>query len=567
MNLQRQELIESLKQFAVSRNGWLLLAFSAVLFIAPMALIGVYNGGDIPHHAQLAGTFEKGIRSGDFYPDWGADENAGYGGVAVRLYQPAVPFLWAAFRVISGSWHTAAWMLFFVFAVVGGFGVYQLAKEFTSRQFAILAGILFIFMPYHAFSVYGSSMYAEFAGCSLIAFSLLFVTRICRGGTLFDVLGLAASFGPLVITHLPSALTGSLVLFVYSLALIDRKNFWRSGVLLTVGAGLGLAASSFYWVKVVTERGFKNTASWQDSHFDYRLNFLLTSPWFDNRNLWLFDLIWLMLLVLGAGSIYIILRRNEPHFGKQIYGIIAVFSLSMFMSTGFSKPVWSVLPLIGEIQFPWRWLTLATVAACVLCAVAVSRIGFANNSNSLKFVGGLFLLLFGSVSCLMLMDYRLSYVPASKFDQFITAEANAIGGPWFWPIRATEKAFDVKEKVRAGDRAVTFSKWDGSERRFTISPGDEKRVRVATFYYPYWTANINGAAVDVAAEDDGAINIAIPNGAVDVELAFVEPAFVKVAKWISLFAWLALAGCLAAGFIKRSGTRFQTLTVAGSGSN
>lgn len=547
-------------RFARSSKGWTLLIAASFVFIAPMALIGVYNGGDIPHHAQLAGSFENGIRTGDLYPKWGAEENAGYGGVAVRLYQPAVPFFWAALRVISDSWHTATLVLFLLFSIVGGIGVYLLAKEFAAQQFAVLTGIVFIFMPYHAFSVYGSAMYAEFAGCSLIAFSLFFITHICRGGTLTDVIGLAASFGFLVITHLPSTMTGSLVLLIYSLVLLRRANIWRSLFQLSAGAGIGLLASSFYWIKVVTERGFKNTASWQDSHFDYRLNFLLTSPWFDNRNLWFFDLVWVMLFVLGIGAFWIIRQNAEKRIEKEIYAVITVFSFSMFMSTGFSKPVWSLLPLLGEIQFPWRWLTIATATGCVLGAIAVSQSLRSQNANALKFAGGMFVVLFGLISCLMIMDYRLNFVPAANFNEFVTTQSKAVGGQWFWPVLAKENALETTTKVITGDRAVSIDRWDAAERNFTVEPGSGNTARVATFYYPYWTARINGENTAVAAGDDGAINIAVPETAATIDLKFLEPSFLKFAKWMSFFVWIAIFGFIISAFIRKSVSRPAPLT-------
>src|SRR4029077_16910751 len=132
-------------------------------------------------------------------------------------------------------------------------GMYFWTRSILSESAAMWAAILYALAPYHVNQFYQASLLAEFAGAAVLPFAFGFVERVCRRGRSQDVAGLAATYALLILTHLPLAVMGSLALGVYGVALINRQTWRRSSQLLTSSVLLGLAASSVYWVRMVSE--------------------------------------------------------------------------------------------------------------------------------------------------------------------------------------------------------------------------------------------------------------------------------------------------------------------------
>jgi hypothetical protein len=81
-----------------------------------------------------------------------------------------------------------------------------------------------------------------------------------------------------------------------------------------------------------------------------------------------------------------------------------------------------------------------------------------------------------------------------------------------------------------------------------IGGGQPDDVRVATFYYPYWHAAVNGSFADVGRDENGVITIPVGAGAAQVDLRFEEPPASKALLWLSTATWFGLIVSLAYAF-------------------
>ncbi len=537
-------LVSKVYSLSEKRYAIFLVFGIAVLTLLPMILIGVFNGGDLYQHVQFATTFEASIRNGNFYPSWGGFENIGYGSIGVRFYPPAVPFLLGLMRIIIGSWQMANAVVFLIFTLIGSFGVYLWAKEYVPSSKAIWASVFFVLMPYHLIEIHNASMYAEFAGISVIPFSFVYLARICREGKYADVLGLAVAYALLILTHLPSTVIGSLSLFVYALLILPKDKIFSTLLKLIVAVGLGVCASAIYWSKMVFERDWlRNTKFWHDEHFNYNINFLLTSPWVDTRQLWFFNLVLISIVLLVIGCVVGIYYKKRTEDKIRMRGLLGLFFGAIFMTTILSQPLWAFLPYLHEVQFPWRWLTVASVCASVLAAVGVEALSrLARSSNKWKkfvksfivSVSFLFIIIYG----LIWIGFQLNYIPADKYESWVTEKSQGMGAEWFWTTPTKEEAFNIREKILADGRATEIISWKPEDRIFTVESGKQTDVRVATLFYPYWQATVNGVKTPLNLSNDGAILIPIGNEKSEVRIWFEEPWRVQSAWYISIITWL-----------------------------
>jgi uncharacterized membrane protein len=539
--VQRSGQIISWARVGIARSATkhvtLTIAFISLVAVLP-TLYGVFDGGDLPIQTQFANTFYTAILGGDPYPSWAANENLGYGSLGSRLYPPAIPMAWGLFRFALGSWPGATFLNFFLLALVSTAGVYFLAREYCEKGRALITAAIFAVMPYHLMQIYNASMYGEYAACGLVAFCLAFVRRLCRGGTWSDVVRLGIAYAALVYTHLPLAVIGSITILVFLASTVERRLLFSTLMRAASGLTIGLLASSAYWATVLLERDWmRNTRFWKDDHFQYQANFLFTSPWFNNYYTWeRIVFIWATLFSLTLPFIVAVYCRNGER-SRRLRPLAIIFSLAMIMSTVVSKPIWDVIPLLGEVQFPWRWLAIGSIASALLVSnTLTATLEVYADGGIKKFVIQvcvIALLISAPLAVRsILIEYSRGTVDLRSLDNWIPTEAQKLGIDMFWTIDANEEAFQIQTAVTSS-RSVQVNRWEPEDRSFTVAAGSETQIRIATLFYPRWAAYVNGVESPLSKAPDGSMFLSVPTGEAEVKLQFKEPFSLTLATIVS----------------------------------
>jgi hypothetical protein len=190
--------------------------------------------------------------------------------------------------------------------------------------------------------------------------------------------------------------------------------FRISSALLLAGG-----AASFYLLPMFIEKKFIQTDIFLTGYFDFRLHFLYIRQFFDSTwayggSAWgpeddiSFFLGWPFFVSLLCAALIVILLSialvftNQKKLGliqtlfkkiKELINptkpmqillqivdikVLALFSFltagTLFLTIQKSSFLWEYVPLIENIQFPWRWLSVATVGVTALTVLAVSTI-------------------------------------------------------------------------------------------------------------------------------------------------------------------------------------------------
>lgn len=520
------------------------------IFVLPIYFWGIPSGNDLPQHFQFAASIEHSLLAGEIYPAWSSQENNGYGGIGLRFYPPAAHYVLAVAKILTGDWFAASCLAFLFWTTLSGFAVYFWAREWFPEKSSFFASVLYIFAPYHALQLYGAFLYAEFAAAAILPFCFLFVTRICRRGHLPDVLSLAISFGLLVFTHLPLTIIGSLALFIYVLVSIKFKVFSAPSYKLLAGVILGLAASSFQWVKVITEMKWVNhTASnySQIGSYDYRQNFLFSFPYLygfetDSRNLWLLDSSVLITFLLTVPLVILFFRRAETVVKQKLFGILIVSGSAVFMASVASRPVYDLIVPLQKIQFPWRWLSIVSISLAIFSAAGFEYLGelWKNRKQRPIFyliTGGLLIGL--TFTCSQIIRQAV-YLPRQEFTEMSKKFASAPNYECWLPIWSTKDTQNNNAKISVGERKVNLSEWTAKNIEFDVAKGAETTARLALFYYPHWQATANGNPIETFPVPDGAMAFSVPPGDSNIKIVFSEPPVINLGKAISIAAWMLL---------------------------
>ena len=91
--------------------------------IVPAILWGIPSNLDLTNHFRFTLPFYDAIAAGDLYPGWLAESNGGYGDPSFRFYPPALYYLLALARFVTGNWYGATLVVFVLFSIAGGVGM------------------------------------------------------------------------------------------------------------------------------------------------------------------------------------------------------------------------------------------------------------------------------------------------------------------------------------------------------------------------------------------------------------------------------------------------------------
>src|SRR5437867_2666705 len=276
---------------------WLLpIMVTCALAMMAFPIFGIPSGYDVPQHLRFAATYQDALARGEFLPHWAAVDNLGFGSVGIRFYPPLADYLLAITQSITGDWYTTLWTNSYLWMFPGCIGIYYWLKEYASPKWVALAAVLYAVMPYHLMQIYQYQLFSEFAAASILPFCFLFITRVINRGRAANVLYLSISFSFLVLTHIPTSIVGAIGLGFYSLFLIDWRRSAKTIAKLAAAAVACLAATSFYWLRLITEVDWvkHNTAKYAVGFYDYRQHFfpyLLVAPGnYMMRELWVMDI-------------------------------------------------------------------------------------------------------------------------------------------------------------------------------------------------------------------------------------------------------------------------------------
>ena len=511
----------------------------SLLTIVPAFVFGVPSNRDLSNHFRFALPFYDAIAAGNFYPGWLAESNHGYGDPSFRFYPPALYYLLALFRFITGEWYVATLLTYSVVSVAAGLGVYFWARSALPSSQAMWASILYSVAPYHLNQLYQATLLAEWAGAAVLPFVFAFLERVCAHGRRRDVAGFAGCYALLVLTHLPLTVIGSLALLVYALVRIQAGRRVKTLVQLAGATALGLCASAIYWVTMISElRWIGVNSIYYDSSVDYRYNFLLSTFSPDNLNVWWMNILALMTLLLGAPMI-LLLHRHARQIRPQLKAIAALTAFAVFMAVPLSRPVWRLLSPLQETQFPWRWLVLFSLGVAILAAAAIPLLDQADNigarARRIVIVGAM------SIAVVFTVSHSVRearFLPRYAFNQ----ELNAVRGTasvssWF-PVWASATPTPMTLAVDAADRSVIVKTWTPESRQFSIGAGNPTEARIKTFYYPHWVATSGNQVLPTRPDKDGALLVSLPADAVAVELVFNEPRRSRFAAVTSLAGFM-----------------------------
>lgn len=562
---QDRDAVGGLRLTRFDLIAFVIIALTATLAMLPIFLNGSVAGDDSMMHYRRAADFFDAIRAGAIYPRWLPRSNYGQGSPVMMYYPPVSYYAVAAFRTFIRDPLLAFKLGDWLALVVSGASMYVFSRSLISRPASLLAALLYMTAAYHLFDVYHRAALGEYWSFAWLPLVLDGACRVAFGRGRRSVAYLAAGYALLLLTHV--TISFELTLLLPMLVLLLTHDSRRIAQVIS-GLGLGGMMSAVFTVPLQTEISYIRidralripfSKFFLFENLDRAFESYVFPPpggrphhFLDGLNLIAIGLT-LMFLV----SAFVILRMRVEIRQSRLAAIApaaaVVTSVSLVLTMALSAPVWRAIPQFAYIQFPFRWLTTATLGATILAGIAVSCAARRIKSNKVS-LAALAVVLGFNIMIATLVVMKTSYDPPEVADdarsQFEVAEYRTV-----WLDR--QKRLDEIEKsaatVLSGDAIVNVIDDFGARQRYDIEANSASTIKLRTLYFPGWIARVDGEPVGISPDQEGNIQLSVEAGAHTVTLSFEDTRPRKAGKLISAMG-LAIWIVVVAAVFRRKGS-------------
>jgi hypothetical protein len=490
----------------------------------------------------------------------------GFGYPLFNFYAPLFYFLAGGVHLLGLNIELAVKVTLALLMLLGAGGMYALAREWFDEPGAILAAVAYTYAPFHLRELYFQGDYAQYLGMALPPLILWSLHRLGTLGKRRYFVIAAAGYAALIMSHSISTMlfTPLIVAYVLLLCLTRPAARQRAGLLalaLILGAGL----SAWFLLPALYERPWVQINAVRSGDYNVLKNFpplrdLIAASTPLDLNAVIpyqpFDL-GLAQLAFAVPGLWLLVRR--PARWVVLFGCLALAGC-VFMMTPLSGPVWQTIPLLSFAQFPWRWLAAAALPLALLVGAAAEAWRRGRNVYVVIASAAIIVSIFPQLYPRNFTRYDHATVADEVTGELLTQAIGTTSAGEYLPaaVKAIPRTSPMvpalldgkpvekldRASLPAGAQATTVAH-GALKDQWQVNSPVAFQARVYTFYYPGWTAYVDGqpAAIQPSAPD-GLITVEMPAGAHDLALRFESTPDRQAAAALSLLALVAVGMCL-----------------------
>jgi hypothetical protein len=579
--------------------GYLIVLVFSLPVLWPLIGPSYLNSHDGLHHLFRLVDLDFCIRGGTLYPRWLPNLGFGYGYAVLNYYAPLSYYIGEVFHIV-GAGYVDSIKLTYAFGFLGsGLVMYLFAKENIGRIPALLASLVYVYLPYHLADGYVRGALAEFLSFAFFPLILWcfykLVTLKRPGYIVWSVLSLAG----LILTHNLMALIFAPLLVAYIGLLWYRRRDPRVLGYAVLALVLAFTLTAFYWLPGFAESKWVRLGQVGPRATDYIGRLITMSDFFSPFLLYRYfpqqgvslehPTSWLQFGLICL-SLAVPLRLRHPSWSPVrrhlLFFQVATF-VSLFMLFTYSRFLWNHVPLLPYLQYPFRFLTLSSFTG----ALAIGSLplllvdgtkekiktpwSFDGRSRWALLSVGIIVLAF-MVTALPRLPIEPMYLPEheepltegtvnfatmAEYDYLTGLWTRLWGGPWlleYLPVWVEEDRgemflpLDRPSSVTPRDLPpedvprILLGNQEPLSRVLTVRTGPPMKLSFHTFYFPNWRIYVDGYGKRTYPSGRlGLLTVDVPSGEHRVLVRFEDTPVEQVGTIISLASLCALLAILA----------------------
>lgn len=503
-----------------------MIAFFLALFPAVVAALPLFGARFIPthdgeYHIIRFWQFYKMLTSGDWFPRWAPDLNNGLGIPLFTFNYPLPNYIGSFFHAAGLSFvDSFKWSLGlgYVSSVIL---YYLFIKKLFGTRPAVLATIIFSYVPYWFVYLYVRGSVGE-------VWAVSFLMLACAALVYTKPAVFALAVGFLILSHNILAMLFIPILFVVCLRLRPMLLGWATGV--------GLA--TYFWFPALYERQFVvglNTVNYRD-HFPAVIQLLFPSWGTGHSGPGIADgmsfQIGIVPLLIIITAIFILIRsrRVSPYVNQISLAAVFLFMGAAFLMTEYSGFVWSWIPALQFMQFPWRFLCVTMISVSVLAGLVCNvfpKLGIA----------------LALCSVLFAFSYTRPVTYEPRTDEYylsrdwFTSGTSSMGDVFQTTWKQKDSRYTPGHFLFLGDSVEAVSH---SPVSFTLTVDATTAGTLISpiAYYPGWYAKVDERWVSIAPSKRGVVMLPVDLGTHSVRIWLGSTVWQVTAAVISILSLL-----------------------------
>jgi hypothetical protein len=494
-----------------------LASFGVLIFLCIPVLLPLFHSGffvtdDAEWMIIRLSAFYQALSDGQFPVRFLGRLNHEYGYPVATFLYPAFLYLGSIIHLFKIGFVTTLKIILGLSILSSAtFTFFWFSRLFT-RKAAIVGALIFVYSPYYLFDLYGRGSVGEVLAFAIVPFIFW---QLERGSRFWSTLGIAAlilSHNSLAVLFLPLVI---LYMAYHVFIAKERKAVVYKYTQIII---LGISIASFFWLPVLFELphtifSTTNISDW--------------SGYFAAG-----ELVGYTTLVIFVSTVALyFFKKNAAKKHRLPFIFLLSGTLSLFMATEISAPLWNILPA-GFIQFPFRFLSVLIVCSAFLAGFVISNIR-GIYQYALISLAAFFLATaaYGTLSGITYIDkgegfYTTNSATTTVHDEYM---------PKWVKEKPTERPSEKVEIVK-GEGEIRELSVDNKKILFGVDVRKtDTLVRVNTIFWPGWTATINGEKTAIAYNNkNGVMEVKLQPGIWQVGLFFGESSMRLVSDIISV---------------------------------
>ncbi|HET6445094.1 MAG TPA: 6-pyruvoyl-tetrahydropterin synthase-related protein, partial [candidate division Zixibacteria bacterium] len=362
-------------------KGWpIVVAILIGLFAALPLLRGIPDGADTLLHFYRTVQLNRLLDEGILFTPWAPDLAYGFGYPIFNYYAPLSYYLASSLTLLGIDVVVAFQAIFVLAFIFSSLFMFLWVRDLFADTAALIAAAIYAMSPYLMVDAVSRGALAELLALSILPGILWSARRfIASGSWVYGLAGLLG-YAAVILAHNITALVFTLILAGY-IVVISFARYRSAGTAPHDSKAqtavalwlllLGLALSAFFWIPALFERNLVQIEQViGPSDFNFENNFvplsrLIALPFSTDLNLINRDVpiaLSLVAVILGVVGLLSFRRyRDQPEkMGQVIYAGLVLLG-SLFLTLSISSRIWEAIPLLQFLQFPWRFLGLASL--------------------------------------------------------------------------------------------------------------------------------------------------------------------------------------------------------------
>jgi len=554
--------------------GYLLVMLLCVPAVWPLVGPSYFASHDGLHHLYRLLDLDFCIHGGSPYPRWLPNLGFGYGYPVLNYYAPLTYYIAEVFHLLGAGYVASIKLTFMTGFVLSGLCMYLYARDIIRRCPAVVAAAAYVYLPYHLADGYVRGALAEFFAFVFFPFILWACYRLIMRGRKEYLLLVAAGYAGLILTHNLTALIFGPLLLAYVCLLLGLRRQVKSLAYVVLALLLACGLTAFYWFPGFKESSWVLLGQVGPSATDYQHQLVPLSEFFSpfliyryfpNQGVTFEHPLSFIQLGLAGLSIAVLWRLWRTLTASMRYHLLfflgaSLLSLSMMLSC--SSFLWTALPLLPYLQFPWRFLALTSVTTSVLIGSSlllfevpddqVNPPRSSGRQSYMRIIAGLAIALILMIVNLAQLPVEPMYLPehdvplteeevslatAAEYDYLNALWVRLWGGTWgleylpVWVQIPREEFFLPLEKpplaplpLQSDDiPRIVLDRQAPLSKALAIEASSETRLSFHIFYFPGWQFYIDGQRVPTFASGPlGLVSTDVPPGQHRVSLRFED---------------------------------------------